>query len=213
MVGTGLIGGKTVGMLLARKIAAHDAARVSARLEPHDSFYIGADVFYTFLVRNGLWPNREKQHASDTFLEGVDEARARIMAGSFPDYVLRQFEEMLDYFGQYPVIVRSSSLLEDNYGNAFAGKYESVFCANQGPRETRLAAFLNAVLTVYASTRALRRSTTAPAQSAGARRTDGAARDARERRAARPPFYPHLAGGASPTFLSSGAKRSIPRPA
>ncbi|MDD2460619.1 MAG: phosphoenolpyruvate synthase, partial [Kiritimatiellae bacterium] len=87
MVGTGLIGGKTVGMLLARKIAAHDAARVSARLEPHDSFYIGADVFYTFLVRNGLWPNREKQHASDTFLEGVDEARARIMAGTFPDYV------------------------------------------------------------------------------------------------------------------------------
>ena len=40
---------------------------------------------------------------------------------------------MLDYFGQSPIIVRSSSLLEDNYGNAFAGKYESVFCPNQGP--------------------------------------------------------------------------------
>ena len=152
MVGTGLIGGKTVGMLLARKIAMQDAVHVRERLEPHDSFYIGADVFYTFLVRNGLWPYREKQHATDTFLEGVEEARARIMAGTFPDYMLRQFEEMLDYFGQYPVIVRSSSLLEDNYGNSFAGKYESVFCANQGTREARLAAFLNAVRTVYAST-------------------------------------------------------------
>ena len=152
MVGTGLIGGKTVGMLVARKILANEAPQVSAKLEPHDSFYIGADVFYTFLVRNGLWPYREQQHSPETFLEGVDEARAKILAGTFPDYVLRQFEEMLDYFGQYPVIVRSSSLLEDNYGNAFAGKYESVFCANQGTRETRLAAFLDAVLTVYAST-------------------------------------------------------------
>jgi len=152
MVGTGLIGGKTVGMLVARNIVARDAARAGTRLEPHDSFYIGADVFYTFLVRNGLWPYREQQHSPETFLEGVDEARAKILAGTFPDYVLRQFEEMLDYFGQYPVIVRSSSLLEDNYGNAFAGKYESVFCANQGTREARLAAFLEAVLTVYAST-------------------------------------------------------------
>lgn len=152
MVGTGLIGGKTVGMLVARKIVMYDAPEVGARLEPHDSFYIGADVFYTFLVRNGLWPYREKQHSSETFLEGVDEARAKILAGAFPDYLVRQFEEMLDYFGQYPVIVRSSSLLEDNYGNAFAGKYESVFCANQGTRAARLAGFLEAVLRVYAST-------------------------------------------------------------
>lgn len=152
MVGTGLIGGKTVGMLVARNIVTRDAPPVGEKLEPHDSFYIGADVFYTFLVRNGLWLDREKQHSPETFLEGVDEAREKIMAGNFPDYVLRQFEEMLDYFGQYPVIVRSSSLLEDNYGNCFAGKYESVFCANQGTREARLAAFIEAVRTVYAST-------------------------------------------------------------
>ena len=54
---------------------------------------------------------------------------------------------MLDYFGQSPIIVRSSSLLEDNYGNAFAGKYESVFCANQGPHQKRLQDFLSAVKT------------------------------------------------------------------
>ena len=80
------------------------------------------------------------------------QARQRILQGQFPDYIIEQFEEMLDYFGQSPIIVRSSSLLEDNYGNAFAGKYESVFCANQGPREQRLEDFLSAVRTVYAST-------------------------------------------------------------
>ena len=41
---------------------------------------------------------------------------------------MQQFSDMLDYFGQSPIIVRSSSLLEDNFGNAFAGKYDSVFC-------------------------------------------------------------------------------------
>jgi len=59
---------------------------------------------------------------------------------------------MLDYFGQAPIIVRSSSLLEDNFGNAFSGKYESVFCANQGSRDKRLEDFKSAVRTIYAST-------------------------------------------------------------
>ena len=59
---------------------------------------------------------------------------------------------MLDYFGQSPIIVRSSSLLEDNFGNAFAGKYDSVFCVNQGPREKRLDDLLSAIRTIYAST-------------------------------------------------------------
>ena len=59
---------------------------------------------------------------------------------------------MLEYYGQSPVIVRSSSLLEDGFGNAFAGKYESVFCANAGSMEERLQEFENAVRVVYAST-------------------------------------------------------------
>ena len=54
------------------------------------------------------------------------------MQGRFPDYTMDQFMTMLDYFGESPYIVRSSSLLEDTYGNAFAGKYDSVFCVNQG---------------------------------------------------------------------------------
>ena len=62
------------------------------------------------------------------------------------------FVRMLEYYGQSPIIVRSSSLLEDNFGNAFAGKYESVFCPNQGSPEERLRAFEDAVKTVYAST-------------------------------------------------------------
>lgn len=52
--------------------------------------------------------------------------------GSFPREMDEQFVRLLEYYGQDPIIVRSSSILEDGFGNAFAGKYESVFCANQG---------------------------------------------------------------------------------
>jgi len=156
MIGTGLIGGKSVGMLLARAILekSPDGASKPWRdlLEVHDSFFIGSDVFYTYLVRNGVWWVRQKQKNPQTFLEGSETGRQRILSGSFPDYIERQFEEMLDYFGQSPIIVRSSSLLEDNFGNAFAGKYDSVFCANQGSRHKRLEDFISAVRTIYAST-------------------------------------------------------------
>jgi hypothetical protein len=152
MIGTGLIGGKTLGMLLARAILGERSERAPEIFEPHDSFFIGSDVFYTYLVRNGVWWVRQNQRNPDTFLDGADQARQNILTGRLPDYIVKQIEKMLDYFGQSPIIVRSSSLLEDNFGNSFAGKYESVFCANQGSREKRLDDFLAAVRAIYAST-------------------------------------------------------------
>ncbi len=151
LIGSGLIGGKAVGMLLARRILLAEAADLADYLEPHDSFFVGADVYYTFLVMNGIWWMREPQPDIAALLRNAHRARQRIVVGEFPDYILDKFQEMLDYFGQSPIIVRSSSLLEDNFGNAFAGTYESVFCANQGPRERRFEDFLSAVRTIYAS--------------------------------------------------------------
>lgn len=151
MIGIGLIGGKALGMLLARAILKREAPRLHGLLESHDSFYIGSDVFYTFLIRNGVWWLRQRQRDPEAFLEGIEEAQARILEGRFPDYTMDQFVAMLDYFGESPYIVRSSSLLEDTFGNAFAGKYDSVFCVNQGTREQRLQALLDTVRLVYAS--------------------------------------------------------------
>ncbi|MBP8129012.1 MAG: pyruvate, phosphate dikinase [Candidatus Hydrogenedentes bacterium] len=150
-IGTGLIGGKSVGMLLARAILKRSDPRWRCLLEEHDSFYIASDVFYTFLVRNGCWWLRRRQKDSLRFLEGAELVRRRITTGTFPDEIEEQFVRILEYFGQSPIIVRSSSLLEDNFGNSFAGKYESVFCANQGSQRQRLDDFLSAVKTVYAS--------------------------------------------------------------
>jgi pyruvate,water dikinase len=152
MIGSGMIGGKSVGMLLARAILAKNNERWKDLLEAHDSFFIGSDVFYTYLVQNGVWWIRQKQKNPQTLFDGAREARQRILRGDFPEYIIRRFSDMLDYYGQDPIIVRSSSLLEDAFGYAFAGKYESVFCANQGTHQQRLEDFLDAVRIIYAST-------------------------------------------------------------
>ncbi len=155
-IGTGKIGGKAVGMLLARKIletkAPVNPQLGQIELEPHDSFYLGSDLFYTYIVQNGWWKLRTEQKTSEGYYSKARILREKILSGKFPFSVREQFQQMLEYFGQSPIIVRSNSLLEDDYGNAFAGKYESVFCANQGSPEDRYNAFEKAVRVVYAST-------------------------------------------------------------
>ncbi|MCE5335512.1 MAG: PEP/pyruvate-binding domain-containing protein [Desulfobacteraceae bacterium] len=154
LIGSGRIGGKAAGMLLARRILRKDSqgADFSKILEKHDSFYIGSDVFFTFLINNDLFRlrlrlTRDSQISTTEF----EQVEARFLEGRFPDEIMEQFKDLLYYFGQAPIIVRSSSLLEDGFGNAFAGKYRSEFCANQGSPEARLEAFLRAVKLVYAS--------------------------------------------------------------
>ena len=50
----------------------------------------------------------------------------------FAPEILQGLSMALEDFGDVPLIVRSSSLLEDRLGEAFAGKYKSLFISNQG---------------------------------------------------------------------------------
>lgn len=152
MIGTGMIGGKACGMLLARKIIENKRPDIYERMEPHDSYYIGSDVFYSFIVQNDFWDIRIRQRGREEYFSLADTFAQCLKNGEFSGMIKEQFMHMLDYYGQDPIIVRSSSILEDGFGNAFAGKYESVFCLNSGSMEERLQEFENAVRTVYAST-------------------------------------------------------------
>ncbi|MBP5701453.1 MAG: phosphoenolpyruvate synthase, partial [Lachnospiraceae bacterium] len=152
MIGTGMIGGKACGMLLARKIIENKCPDIYKKLEPHDSFYIGSDVFYSFIVENDFWDLRIRQRSKEEYFSLAGEFSERLLAGKFSGEMEEQFVKLLEYYGQDPIIVRSSSILEDGFGNAFAGKYESVFCSNSGDMDHRLEELENAVRTVYAST-------------------------------------------------------------
>ena len=152
MIGTGMIGGKACGMLLARKLVENNRPDIFARFEPHDSYYVGSDVFYSYIVYNDLWELRVRQRKPEEYFSLADEFAEGLKQGEFPGTIKEEFRRMLDYYGQNPIIVRSSSILEDGFGNAFAGKYESVFCINYGTLPERLKEFEAAVKTVYAST-------------------------------------------------------------
>ncbi len=153
MIGSGYIGGKAAGMLIARSILLTNQPDIwQEGLEPHDSSYLGSDAYYAFLVHNGLWPATMRQRSADGYFSEAAELRRGLLAGRFPPEIRVELERLLDHYGQYPILVRSSSLQEDGFGNAFAGKYDSVFLVNQGAPEHRLAALEDAIRRVYAST-------------------------------------------------------------
>ena len=82
MIGTGSVGGKATGMLLARRILESDSPGQWGRfLEPHDSFHVGSDVYYGYLVSNGLWPTLMRQRTEACFFsEAARQERQRRMA-------------------------------------------------------------------------------------------------------------------------------------
>lgn len=157
LIGTGKIGGKAAGMILAWKILQ----LVESEAEPDmrqwvdiaDSYFIGSEVIYDFRLMNNL------DHYMNQKYRPLEEIRAQYpiiveahLQGVFPDKIVDRLRELLAQLGDSPLIVRSSSLLEDNFGFSFAGKYNSYFCPNQGTPEENLNHLLDAIRRVYAST-------------------------------------------------------------
>lgn len=152
-IGYGKIGGKSAGMMLAYRILREAAPpEVREALRIPESYFLASDLFYTFMSSNGL------MHWSDQKYKTEEEMRAEhpnivrdFVNGKFPPDILDRLREILAEAGKRPLIVRSSSLLEDSYGTSFAGKYDSFFCPNQGTPEENLAALTEAIARVYAS--------------------------------------------------------------
>lgn len=156
-IGRGKIGGKAAGMLLAWKILQQKGPQIgpniSQQVEIPESYFIGTEVIYEFRLLNKM------DHLMNQKYRPLDEIRKDYPAvvrahlkGKFPEKVIDQLRDVLEQIGQVPIIVRSSSLLEDNFGFSFAGKYESFFCPNQGRPEENLKNLLEAISRIYAST-------------------------------------------------------------
>jgi hypothetical protein len=153
-IGTGRIGGKAAGMLLALRILRDVGGEdIQESLRAPDSYFIGADVFYTFMALNNLvhWMD-QKYKSEDDMRADYPQILSDYEAGQFPPEILTQLRTLLQTVDNKPLIVRSSSLLEDNFGTSFAGKYESIFCPNQGSKAQNLRDLTRAIIQVYAST-------------------------------------------------------------
>ncbi len=155
-IGGGKIGGKAAGIVLAWKILQQQDPQFGPDISQHceipDSYFIGSDVIYEFSVLNGFDKYMNQKYLP---VEKIHKAYPKIvrayLEGKIPEGVIDRLRELLVKFGKTPLIVRSSSLLEDNFGFSFAGKYMTVFCPNQGTPKENLNALLDAVRRVYAS--------------------------------------------------------------
>jgi hypothetical protein len=153
-IGTGRIGGKAAGMLLAaRVIKERGGNELRQALRTPESYYVGSDLLYTFMAINNLFHWNDQKYKTETEMrDEYPQVLAEFLAGDFPPDILDKLTSLLVSVGTVPLIVRSSSLLEDNFGTSFAGKYESIFLPNQGTLQENLSALTHAIARVYAST-------------------------------------------------------------
>jgi hypothetical protein len=153
----GRLGGKAAGMILALKILLPLLAKHESELEQYlrvpDTWYLNSGVFSEFLDRNNLYLfHTYKYKEREEIEKEFQHLEEKFRHASFSPEVVDDFRKILEEIGEHPIIIRSSSLLEDSFGLAFSGKYLSVFLANQGDLERRLAEFIQGLKRVFAST-------------------------------------------------------------
>jgi len=159
----GKIGQKAAGMILAHKILAAEAGEFAEHIRIPESFYLTSDVFFECLashtynfssLRHRL---KEGSISEPQLIKEYPKIRKLIMSTVIPDIIRIELREILQKAGNNPLIIRSSSLLEDSV-SAFSGKYDSYFFANQklhdDPEqdlEHRVDKLIENILRVYAS--------------------------------------------------------------
>jgi hypothetical protein len=150
----GKLGGKSAGLFLAKKIIdkAPESTALLHQVKVPKTWYITSDWIQNFVHYNDLEDVLNRKYME---IEQVRQEYPHLVAlfksSSFPSEFAKGLALALDDLGDVPLIVRSSSLLEDRPGSAFSGKYKSLFLGNRGTREQRLAALMDAIAEVYAS--------------------------------------------------------------
>jgi len=150
----GKLGGKSAGLFLASRILRQARRRVEGigEIKTPKTWYITSDGIMAFLRHNDLDEVIEQKYKDIEEIRQEYPHLVQVFKNcSFPQEMVKGLSQALDDFGEVPLIVRSSSLLEDRLGTAFAGKYKSLFLANQGDRKERLDALFDAVAEVYCS--------------------------------------------------------------
>jgi pyruvate, water dikinase len=171
----GKLGGKASGLHLAHCILQNKGLPVAPdepvelRLSDDDSeheemtrliqevripktWHISSDAILEFIAYNDLEDVlHQKYKKTDAIRRDYPNIIRLFKNSSFPPSLVHGLSAALDDFDGVPLVIRSSSLLEDRAGTAFSGKYKSLFIANQGTKKEGLAAMLDAVAEIYAS--------------------------------------------------------------
>jgi hypothetical protein len=150
----GKLGGKGSGLLLATKILRRFSTdnELLGEIRTPKTWYVTSDGLMNFINHNDLEEIVEQRYED---IERVRQEYPYVVHlfknSSLPSEIANALSVALDDLGERPLIVRSSSLLEDRIGTSFAGKYKSLVLANQGAKQERLRALMDAIVEVYAS--------------------------------------------------------------
>jgi hypothetical protein len=150
----GKLGGKSAGLFLAKKIIDKQASSSSLlrQIKLPKTWFITSDWILHFVHHNELEDVLNWKYLDiDQVRQEYPHLVALFKSSSLPSELAKGLSLALDDLGDRPIIVRSSSLLEDRAGSAFSGKYKSLFLGNRGTKEARLAALMDAAAEVYAS--------------------------------------------------------------
>ena len=150
----GKLGGKSAGLFLAKKIIdkSPEASPVLHEVKVPKTWYLTSDWIQNFVHDNDLEDVLNRKYMEiDQVRQEYPHLVALFKSSSFPSEFSKGLALALEDLGDVPLIVRSSSLLEDRPGSAFSGKYKSLFLGNRGTREQRLSALMDAIAEVYAS--------------------------------------------------------------
>ncbi|MGE5221937.1 MAG: PEP/pyruvate-binding domain-containing protein [Omnitrophica WOR_2 bacterium] len=150
----GKLGGKSSGLFLAAQILKkHSPEQALFRnVRTPKTWYLTSDTVFYFMSYNNLEDIVEQKYKEASQVRREYPFIISVFKNArLPPEIIKSLSLALDEFGDVPLIVRSSSLLEDKTGAAFAGKYTSLFIANQGSKEERLSALIDAIAEVYAS--------------------------------------------------------------
>lgn len=150
----GKIGGKSAGLFLAQQILQEESSKNNdfRNVRTPKTWYIASDGLLNFMSYNSLEDILEQKYKEIGLIRQEYPYVIHVFKNSsFSPEILKGLSLALDDFGDGPLVVRSSSLLEDRVGASFAGKYKSLFIPNQGSKEERLAALTDAIAEVYAS--------------------------------------------------------------
>jgi pyruvate, water dikinase len=151
----GKLGGKSAGLFLAKQILEKTSAEneLFKNVKTPKTWYITSDGLRNFTSYNYLGDIVEQKYKDIAQVRKEYPYVVHVFKNSaFDPEIIKGLSLALNDFGQVPLIIRSSSLLEDRLGTAFAGKYKSLFIANQGTMEERLDELMDAISEVYAST-------------------------------------------------------------
>jgi len=74
------------------------------------------------------------------------------VSAPFPPDIVNAVWSALENLGDGPLVIRSSSVLDNRPEADFSGKYKNVFVANQGGKSERINDVMRAIAQVYAST-------------------------------------------------------------